>query len=453
MLVVMKNLNNNVKKYFEMFSGGFDRPLVLKLRYFFPWLYSVTLSKGPASDGMPWMPFEAIQYLKSLCHKSAQVFEFGSGGSSLFFLSRVDKLFSVEHDETWFQQVSSMVNATDDYHRWVGMLAPPVWFKEKSYTSPIHLSTDASLQNYSFEEYCSKIDSFPNDYFDLILIDGRSRVGCFIHSYAKVKVGGFIILDNSERAEYLQIFDIASKLGFEKIEFYGPGPYIDYQWGSTFFQRKHKDYSLYEIERNLARYLSINNGFFIEAGGFDGVIQSNTLNLELEKNWRGLLVEAVPELFNQCKINRIHCVVENFTLVSFAEMEKLKGQNTQFKNLKFAGLMSAVKDENNALDAEEHAALGCSIQNLNSYEVVSAAITLSGLLDLRGIHKNIDFLSLDVEGYELEVLRGIDFVRHAPTYILVETKKFDDVLKILGDRYDYLDQFSHHDYFFGLKSK
>jgi hypothetical protein len=63
MLVVMKNLNNNVKKYFEMFSGGFDRPLALKLRYFFPWLYSVTLSKGPISDRVPQMPFEAIQYL------------------------------------------------------------------------------------------------------------------------------------------------------------------------------------------------------------------------------------------------------------------------------------------------------------------------------------------------------------------------------------------------------
>ena len=45
---------------------------------------------------------------------------------------------------------------------------------------------------------------------------------------------------------------------------------------------------------------------------------------------------------------------------------------------------------------------------------------LSSLIDECGLTR-IDFLSLDVEGYEEHVLRGIDFTRHRPTFICVET--------------------------------
>ena len=41
----------------------------------------------------------------------------------------------------------------------------------------------------------------------------------------------------------------------------------------------------------------IKNGFFIEAGAYDGEIGSNTLLFELEHNWTGLLVEPNPDAF------------------------------------------------------------------------------------------------------------------------------------------------------------
>jgi hypothetical protein len=76
--------------------------------------------------------------------------------------------------------------------------------------------------------------------------------------------------------------------------------------------------------------------------------------------------------------------------------------------------------------------------------------SLSRLLDSHGV-PSIELLSLDVEGAELDVLRGIDFSRHAPALILIETKEPSRVAEALGDRYALLDQFSHHDYLFGLK--
>jgi hypothetical protein len=63
---------------------------------------------------------------------------------------------------------------------------------------------------------------------------------------------------------------------------------------------------------------------------------------------------------------------------------------------------------------------------------------LSAVLDEAGA-KRIDLLSLDVEGYEAEVLRGLDFSRHAPDWILIEMHDLAEgrerIGAVLGDRY------------------
>lgn len=51
--------------------------------------------------------------------------------------------------------------------------------------------------------YVSQIDAFADASFDVVLIDGRARPACICHSVAKVKPGGMLILDNSDRAYYL----------------------------------------------------------------------------------------------------------------------------------------------------------------------------------------------------------------------------------------------------------
>ena len=52
------------------------------------------------------------------------------------------------------------------------------------------------------DEYSNFINKFENDYFDLIFIDGRDRVKCIKNSIAKLKPGGILVLDNSERDRY-----------------------------------------------------------------------------------------------------------------------------------------------------------------------------------------------------------------------------------------------------------
>jgi hypothetical protein len=91
------------------------------------------------------------------------------------------------------------------------------------------------------------------------------------------------------------------------------------------------------------------------------------------------------------------------------------------------------------------------VQQLDNVpEIEVSARTLSSLLDERGSPK-VDFFSLDVEGYEIPVLQGMDLNRHRPRLILVETKDLHSVLAVLKGCYQPIDQLSHHDHLLQAK--
>jgi len=78
-----------------------------------------------------------------------------------------------------------------------------------------------------------------------------------------------------------------------------------------------KSFALDQLDKKLELYLPpLKEGFFVEAGANDGVSQSNTLYFERYMGWRGLLIEAIPELADQCRRNRPRCIVENCALVA-----------------------------------------------------------------------------------------------------------------------------------------
>jgi len=152
------------------------------------------------------------------------------------------------------------------------------------------------------------------------------------------------------------------------------------------------------IMTRLLDYLSgIENGFYIEAGAFDGIVQSNTKFLEEEYNWTGILVEP-SIVFNDLKKNRPFNILINKCLVSNEYKDnKINGYFNQ-------GLMSGINNFNNSKD-DKIVQVECE--------------TLTSILDRLEI-KKIDFFSLDVEGYEKSVLEGLDLKKYRPTYILIE---------------------------------
>jgi FkbM family methyltransferase len=158
----------------------------------------------------------------------------------------------------------------------------------------------------------------------------------------------------------------------------------------------------------------IDEGVFVEAGANDGVQESNTLLLEERKGWSGLLVEPIPELADQCRRNRPGCIIEQAALVS----DDFPGDSV---TMTYSGRLSVVHGAwGTADDDRAFAEAGTRMQKgIAIYDVEVPAYTLSALLDRHGIAQ-VDFLSLDVEGYELHALRGLDFARHRPAFLLVE---------------------------------
>ena len=80
--------------------------------------------KSPLEDGMPWMTFDAINFLKRILHNRMMVFEYGSGGSSVFFSQFVEKVFSVEHDKGWLKLVEEKIKQ-QQINNWTGLLREP----------------------------------------------------------------------------------------------------------------------------------------------------------------------------------------------------------------------------------------------------------------------------------------------------------------------------------------
>jgi hypothetical protein len=170
---------------------------------FYRWRNSIKNNVNSISERMPWMTFEAIDLLKTKLDKNAKVFEYGGGGSTLFFIDRVAELVTVEHNQTWFEELKQEIGENKIWKGSYKTPQPISNFADLSFSNPDHFISGAeSFSNLSFKDYVTHIDQFPDNYFDVISIDGRARPSCIKHAIPKLKKGGWLLLDNAERDYY-----------------------------------------------------------------------------------------------------------------------------------------------------------------------------------------------------------------------------------------------------------
>lgn len=123
----------------------------------------------------PWLTRTAIDEVALYVNPAMTGFEWGSGRSTLWLARRLGTLVSVEHDPAWYAEVTrkialaGLVNV--DYR-----LVPKLGLKE----------------------YASQIERYPDSYFDIILIDGEDRNSCIRAAGSKIRIGGWIVIDNAD---------------------------------------------------------------------------------------------------------------------------------------------------------------------------------------------------------------------------------------------------------------
>lgn len=203
-------------------------------------------------------------------------------------------------------------------------------------------------------------------------------------------------------------------------------------------------FGLNEIDKELHKFLPIKNGFFVELGANDGLKQSNTKYFELFRGWSGILIEPEPNNYNSIKNNRSQnsmsfnaaCVSFDFPEVEIAMM--------------YSDLMTSPLEGHNEIpNARAHAKLGEEFWGGESYEFLAPARTLTSILREANAPSNIQLLSLDVEGAELEVLLGLDFEQFSFDFLLIESRNIgalEEMLRLSG--YFLIDKLSVQDYLF-----
>lgn len=132
------------------------------------------------------------------------MFEYGSGGSTLFWQRRKAKLVSIEHEPHWYEVVRGRIpySAGVDY-RLIKPEPAKTTVNQPDISDPDqYLTDDPNFRGLHSTSYVQQIDAFSDSSFDIVLIDGRARPSCIKHGARKVKLGGLLILDNAERDYY-----------------------------------------------------------------------------------------------------------------------------------------------------------------------------------------------------------------------------------------------------------
>lgn len=150
------------------------------------------------------------------------------------------------------------------------------------------------------------------------------------------------------------------------------------------------------------------DGFFIEVGAYDGVSLSVSYAFE-SVGWKGLLIEALPDRFEQCRKAR-----PNSRVVQAALSKKGSAGTTTFEVVHgdgWAEMFSYHKTTQHHLE---------TVRNLGGTKT-QVTVPLTTMNDLLKDHTGpIDFAVIDVEGGELDLLDGFDLHKYKPRVMLIE---------------------------------
>jgi hypothetical protein len=161
------------------------------------------------------MTYNAIFFLNNILKGNEIVFETGCGGSTIFYLERVQSLLSIEHESSWSEKLKRDKRISKYSKKWE--------CDHRDLHRDKYNNTDDS-------PYLQRIRELPDNSFNMGSIDGRLRSQSLIISANKIMSGGHLLLDNSDRISYSEGMQYLDELGWFKETLNGLG--FDQKWES-----------------------------------------------------------------------------------------------------------------------------------------------------------------------------------------------------------------------------
>jgi FkbM family methyltransferase len=167
--------------------------------------------------------------------------------------------------------------------------------------------------------------------------------------------------------------------------------------------------SQFKEDEVLSRYFAGKScGVYLEVGAFDGVSNSNTWYFE-QIGWSGVLVEPNPDLAEACRMRRPKSLVVECAVVGDRKQSRMQFHRTE-GNLELSS--RAVDEHRKRWLRQQKVSTVISVLEVQGR-------TIDDILDVAKI-KKVDFVTIDVEGFEFEALQGFSIARFDPDVVIVE---------------------------------
>jgi len=165
-------------------------------------------AQAPLDLRVPWWPFIAVTGVASRLPVGARAFEFGGGGSTLWLQDQGVQVTTVEHDPEWHRALQRSLPKPEDM-----ILSQPG--EAGALLTSLH-------PGKFFDDYVATINGFQDGIFDLVILDGRVRVACGMAAMPKLRPGGMLLLDDSDRPKYAPLCKILD--GWSRTDYRGLKP-------------------------------------------------------------------------------------------------------------------------------------------------------------------------------------------------------------------------------------
>jgi len=176
------------------------------------------------------------------------------------------------------------------------------------------------------------------------------------------------------------------------------------------------------LENNI--FKGYKNGIFVDVGAHNGKSINNTLYFEEKNNWTGINIEPIEKIYNKLKINRPNCINLNYAV------SNNDGETEFVLNTGYSEMLSGIK---NTYDKRHFNRLQKELEEFGgNSKIINVKTKKLETIFKENNYSHVNYLSIDVEGAEFEVIKSINFEKVFIDVISFENNYKDTSIPIIS---------------------